>query len=401
MPLPWMERCIVIASMCRNLAKVHQCTTDVSQPIQVGQFPALEDLAMTKSPLLPGLLFCLCLFSLALPALPQTGRNSGDNGDDPVAKLQRAGWKIVQDGVLQRQARPQEIETFVFGAEGFTRKLRDLRSQLQFLRKEFEAKPTPELRRAIASHRKAIASTLEMIEKARAAEASGEPILPKTDCTVSFPYDAVATYKTDRQGTRAEASATFSSTPGCNFTGEVYAYAFAKATVGGAPTTATVTDGPRSGANVTAGADANRNGGSHCESYAYASVTSNNLNPSSYSKSQSNSICPSPAPLQAAVSSDRGDQVDVAGDLCLTITWTVNISGGTPGYSSSIYRDGVFVASGTTYESESFCGSDGGPASITIDAYVTDSSGHTASASHTTELFYGTNQCRGGRPYCG
>ena len=248
---------------------------------------------MTKSPLLPGLLFCLCLFSSAFPGLSQADR---DSGDDPVAKLQRAGWKIVQDGVLQRQTRSNEIETFVFGAEGFTWKLRDLRSQLTVLRREFQANPTPELRRALASHRRAIASTLEMIERARttdASDASGETILPK-DCTVSFAYDAVATYKTDRRGTRAEASASFSSTPVCSFTGEVYAYAFAKTTVGGAPTTATVTDGPRTGANVSAEADANRNGGSPCESYAFASVTSNNLNPSSYSKSRSNEICPVP-----------------------------------------------------------------------------------------------------------
>ncbi len=246
---------------------------------------------MSKSSLLPVLLlFCLCLFSVASPTLAQAGRESGG---DPIAKLQRAGWKIVQDGVLERQSRPGEIETFVFGAEGFTWKLRDLRNQLRFLRKEFEANPTPELRRALASHRKAIASTLEMIERARTAEASGETLLPK-DCTVSFAYDAVATYKTDRRGTRAEASASFHSTPGCSFSGEVYAYAFAKTTVGGAPTTATVTDGPRTGANVTADADANRNGGTPCESYAYASVTSSNLNPSSYSKSRSNELCPVP-----------------------------------------------------------------------------------------------------------
>ena len=60
----------------------------------------------------------------------------------------------------------------------------------------------------------------------------------------------------------------------------------------GAPTTATVTDGPRSGAIVSASADANRNGGAPCESYAYASVTSNSLSPSSYSKSKLSETCP-------------------------------------------------------------------------------------------------------------
>jgi hypothetical protein len=257
--------------------------------MSVGPF-ALEDLAMTKR-LLVGLLFCL---SFLVPALPTLALPYRDAGDDPLVKLERAGWQIVQDGVLQRQEKPGETETFVFGVEGFTWKLRDLRSQLAVLRREFKTSPTPELRRAIASHRKAIASTLEMLERARTAEAEGEPILPKTDCTLSFSYNADASYKTDRQGTWAEAVADFNASPSCNFSGEVYAYAFAKTTVGGAPTTATVTDGPRSGSVVNASADANRNGGTPCESYAFASVTSNNLNPSSYSVSKSNELCPVP-----------------------------------------------------------------------------------------------------------
>jgi hypothetical protein len=245
---------------------------------------------MTKR-LLVGLLFCLSLSIFALPTLAQPYR---DFGDDPLVKLQKAGWKIVQDGVLQRQPRTSVTETFVFGVQGFTWKLRDLRSQLTVLRREFKTSPTPELRRAIASHRKAIASTLQMLDRARFGEMIGAPILPKTDCTISFAYTANASYKTDRQGTWADASADFSVASGCGFSGEVYAYAFAKTTVGGAPTTATVTDGPRSGSTVNASADANRNGGAPCESYAFASVTSNNLNPTSYSVSQSNELCPEP-----------------------------------------------------------------------------------------------------------
>lgn len=345
---------------------------------------------MRKNSLLPTLLFCLCLLSLTFPAFPQTDR---DSGGDPIAKLQRAGWTIVQDGVLQRQPKPNQTETFVFGVKGFTWKLNDLRNQLQTLRKEFQANPTPELRRAIASHREAIASTLEMIEKARTAEASGEPILPKDDCTISFTYDAVATYKTTQQGTRAEAAATFNSTAGCNFSGEVYAYAYAKTTVGGAPTTSTVTDGPRSGANVTADADANRNGGSLCESYAYASVTSSNLNPSSYSKTQSNESCPaSPSPLQVSVTTDDEEYVDVTETQCATVTWTVDISGGAPGYVSQIYRDNVFVKTGTSY-SEEVC-SDDQIYSITIRADVTDAVNQTASDSQTTYFFYEFEACQ-------
>ncbi|HEV2844928.1 MAG TPA: hypothetical protein VG477_08790, partial [Thermoanaerobaculia bacterium] len=295
----------------------------------------------------------LVLFLSLIGTPPGLAQADRDSGSDPLVKLERAGWKILQDGVLRRESRTSEVETFVFGVEGFTWKLQDLRNQLQVLRKEFHFHPTPELRRAIASHRKAIASTMEMIERARIAEASGEAGLPKTGCTLSFNYDAVASYKTDRQGTRAEASADFNASPECNFSGEVYAYAFAKTTVSGAPTTATVTDGPRSGSNVSAAADANRNGGPTCESYAYSYVTSNNLNPSSYSKTRSNDLCPSPssAPPQVSVTSDNENYVEIWEDECIWINWTANITG-CSGYTSKIYRNGVLQGTGTSYSEE-------------------------------------------------
>ena len=78
----------------------------------------------------------------------------------------------------------------------------------------------------------------------------------------------------------------------------------------GAPSTAAVTDGPRSGSNVNASADANRNGGSPCESYAYASVTSDSLSPTSYSISQTNNQCAAPAMWVSWVSVNGNDAND-------------------------------------------------------------------------------------------
>lgn len=337
---------------------------------------------MSKKMFLALPVLCLSLISTP-PGLAQADR---DSGVDPLVKMEEAGWKIVQDGVLRRELKANETETFVFGVEGFTWKLRDLRSQLQVLRREFKAHPTPELRRAIASHRKAIASTAEMIERARTAEVSGEAGIPKNGCVLSFNYNADASYKTDRQGTWADASADFNAAPECNFSGEVYAYAFAKTTVNGAPTTATVTDGPRTGSNVSAAADANRNGGSACESYAYASVTSGNLNPSSYSKSKSNGICPVPTPLQVSVTSDNEDYVTIWEDECVWINWTANISGATSGYTSKIYRNDVLQGAGTSY-SEYVCYEYGGYGDfdITIRADVLYNN-QIYSGSHTTTI---------------
>jgi hypothetical protein len=341
---------------------------------------------MTKRPLLASLLLCLSLSAVSNPGLAQAGR---DAGDDPIAKMERAGWKIAGEGVLRREPRAGEVETFVFGAAGFTWKLQDLRKQLRFLRREFEAHPTPELRRAIASHRKVIASTLEMIARARTAEARGEAKESPYYCTfpsINFAYDADASSKAQLQGIWANASADFSVYPPCPFyegpeiSGEVYAYAFAQATVNGAPTTATVTDGPRSGSNVSASADATRNGSSPCESFAYASVTSTALNPSSYSREKASQSClvpsPSVAQLQATVSFNQTFRKDSG---CYFSTWTVNISGGTSPYNSKLYLNDQFVAHGTTY-TETVCGTF--PPQMTLRAEVVDRGGQSISVSY-------------------
>ena len=157
-----------------------------------------------KRSLLSGLWLCLFMYATVLSGLDQADPGLGK---DPLVKLQKEGWRIVQDGVLRRELKANEVETFVFGEAGFSWKLRDLQAQRQVLRREFQAHPTPELRRAIASHRKLIASTLQMIERARAADASGESTVLKIDCTPAFTYSANASYKTDRQGTWAEAAA--------------------------------------------------------------------------------------------------------------------------------------------------------------------------------------------------
>lgn len=336
---------------------------------------------MTRKRLLTSLLLCLALIGATHPAVAQ---------EDPLAKLQKEGWKIASEGVLQRHPAVGETETFVFGVKGFTWKLGELQRQLQTLRKEFQAHPTPELRRAITNHRKAIASTRKMIQRARAAEASGETVTLKAGCTLTVLYNADASYKTDRQGTWAAASADFNTPSGCSASGEVYAYAFAKTTVNGAPTTATVTDGPRTGANVSAAADANRNGGTPCESYAFASVTSNDLDPTSYSKSKTNESCAWPPPPHVSIASDHPDFITLEEYECVLITWTVTISGGTPGYTPKIYSNGVYQKTGTSYSEEVCYDYSHGSRyyDITIRADVTDSAAQSASASHETTIFF-------------
>jgi hypothetical protein len=355
----------------------------------------LEELTMTKRPLFAGLLIGLALLSFASPGLAQAERVPGG---DVLARMEQEGWTVIQEGVLQRQPEPGEVETFVFGVAGFTWKLRDLRSQLQVLRREYQARPTPELRRAIASHRRMIASTQERIERARAAEAGSKWDIWEGGCNLNYALDAEAAHKVNVQGTWAAAGADFNASASCAYGGEVYAYAFAQTTVNGGPTTATVTDGPRTGANVSASADAHRNGGPTCESYASSSVTSDTLELTSYSKSKTNTACPaasSPSTLQVSVTADYDGQAEVTiwEERCVTITWQVNVSGGTPFYTANIYRNGVFQRTGTSY-SEQFCFDQDYEAKyveyadVTISAQVTDSGGQSSSASNTKALHY-------------
>jgi hypothetical protein len=324
----------------------------------------------------------LALFGATNQVLAQAGAKSNE---DVLAQLQREGWKIVKDGVLQRELIPGEIESFVFGAAGFTWKIQDLQRQLRKLQAELQANPTPELGKAIASHRKAIANARKALMMAQSAEARGEEVdLSKESCVTNFSYDASAAQKSDVQGVRANASATFGTN--CEgSTGQVYAYAFAKATTSGGETTETVTDGPRSGANVSASAYASRNGGSPCESYGFGEVVSSSLNPSSLSKAVSNFNC---SQIPTTLTSSHPSTINLYGTDCVYVTWTTSFSGGTAPYSTVMYWNNSSLGSRTSYSSW-FCNAQSDSSqTVTIRSDVTDSASKTGSESHTTTLQY-------------
>ena len=301
---------------------------------------------MTKK-LFLSLALCLALFGVVSPTLAQTDQKSGE---DTLAQLQREGWKIVSDGLLQRELVPGEVESFAFGVPGFTWKVKDLQRQLQKLQAEFRANPTAELRKAIANHRKAIVNAKRALELARAAEALGEAAdLSKVSCAINFSYNATGGPKTDVQGVTTNASATFSGN--CGFTGQVYAYAFAKAWYNGAETTQTVTDGPRSGASVSATASASRNGGSPCETYSYGEMVSYSLSPATWSKTATSASCPIVSnPPVATINGPTYLGVTA----CTTYTWTASVSGGTSPFTYQWTWNGTAVGTGSSY-SRSYC----------------------------------------------
>jgi len=336
---------------------------------------------MLKKLLLVSLVLCLAFLGVTRPsAADQVDRQTFN---DPLSYLQAHGWKVVSDGVLQRERRAGEVETFVYGSSGFAWKLQDLQNQLATLRALFQAHPDADLRKAIVNHRQAIAKTQELLERAKAAEEKGvAPVVPKDTCTITYTYNADAGYFTSAQGTWASANASFSNN--CGLSGDVYAYATATATVNGAPTTMTVSDGTRSGANVSASAYAYVYGVPSCSSYAYASVSSNSLNPSSYSRSASNSSCPLPNPPTVSISGTSF--VSLQGYTCKTYTFTATVSGGVPGYSYQWYIDGYPDGTGSTY-SYTWCGDNFNSSyTDTVSVTVTDSASQTGSASHNVNV---------------
>ena len=335
-----------------------------------------------KKLFLASLMLCLSILGTTHPSLAQ-GAKARSN--DPIAQMLRQGWKIVQDGVLQRERGAHQVETFVFGSPGFAWKLQDLQNQLRNLRLAYLATPTPELRKTILSHRQEIASTQRMITLAQAAEAKGEALTEKVSCSINFGYSASASALTSSQGVTGTASANFSSN--CAFYGEVYAYSFSTATVNGASTTQTLTDGPRSGASVTASAFTSQTGLPSCQSYAYASMTSSNLSPSSYSISATNNSCPAtttPAPTVTI----NGPSYASAVDTCTTYTWTSSVSGGTAPFTYQWTWNGTSVSTGSSY-SRSVCpGLNYNDTFNTLVVTVTDSASpvRTGSASKSVEV---------------
>ncbi len=334
---------------------------------------------MLKKQLVATLLLFLSLVASAHLSVAQETKAASN---DPISQLLRQGWKIVQDGVLQRDRGANQVETFVFGTAGFTWKLQDLQSQLRNLRLAYQVNPTPELRKTILSHRQEIANTQKLIALSQAAEAVGEsPIDDKVSCSLSFTYDASAAALTSSQGVTASASASF--TGSCGFTGEVYAYSYSTAVVNGGSTTSTLTDGPRSGANVTASAYTSQTGGPSCQSYAYASMTSSNLSPSSYTISATNTNCPA-VPTNPVPTINGTTYIDAYS--CVTTTWTSSVTGGTSPYSYSWTWNGTVVSTTSSYSRQVCPGINYSDTFNTLGLAVTDSGSRTGSTSITVEV---------------
>lgn len=347
---------------------------------------------------LPAVLaLCLAIFG-AFPSLAEEAIHEKATSD-PLEQLFQEGWVLVSPGVLQRDLGPDKVETLGFGAEGLRFKLKQLREHLAYLQAEFKKKPSQDLRKGIQSQRARIARVLKALRTAQAYDglsSTTEADAAGIDCVIKYGAHVNAFYLTNAQGVNATSDSYFNSN--CAQVGEVESNSHGKARgTDGILYTQTKYDPPqgtiRSGVNVSAnGSITPVNGVSECYSYAYASVTSYDLN-ITYSQSVSNSLCPASTLVVPAPTSSVGNSISIYGYNCATVTWTANPSGGTTPYTYSWTQGTATTVLGTakTY-SRQFCGSNTTTtATFNARVTVTDSSlptKQTKAASHTLTINY-------------
>ena len=346
---------------------------------------------MRGKALLTAFVFCCA----TVGASHQASAASGNQ--DLLEQMQREGWTIVSPGVLKRNLGQGKVETLGFGADGLRFKIQQMTEHLSLLRQDYANHPTPNVRKAIRAYKTEIARLNEALETAKSIDESeglaalNDKASGGIDCTIKYGAHVNAFYLTgSSQGVGATTDSYFNSN--CGQTGEVYAHSYSKAT--GADNvirTATHTDpatGVRSGTNVTANTSDSVVGVRDCYSYSYATMTSYDIGVT-YSQSVNNYLCPAPVtPPSVSVTSNYGSSFYIYEYDCATVTWTATGSNGTTPYTYKWYNGSTYLGAGATY-SKTFCGSNVTTTqTYTITANLTDSGARTASASHTTTIYY-------------
>jgi hypothetical protein len=281
------------------------------------------------------------------------------------AKMKAEGWKEITMGVYERQRGPGKVEHLGYGREGFAWTLADLTRQHDELLKEYQSYPSADLYKVIDRLSLKIADAGRELRNAKSLSSVSAAVTgPACSICYSATADAYPLSGTSAPGVGAIADASFNSS--CGYSGDTYAYAYARATLGSTTTTHTVED-PHTGTSVTSHASATASGTS----------------------------CPAP-PLSASISGPTS--ATVVGYGSQTVTWSASVSGGTAPYSYSwtINSAGAGTVSSTsaTYYGSNFATSQ----AVSVALTVTDANSQTATASFSTTIYYTHTGPGGGDP---
>jgi len=300
--------------------------------------------------------------------------------DQLAASMKKEGWTEVSNGVFERRLGPNKVERLGYGREGLAWTIGELTRKIETLREEQESYPSAELTRTIENLREHLAKTkrdLGKLDSAPEGTFSSVTAAAASCSNICYSATADAYHLTNAAGVAAVANASFNSA--CGYSGETYAYSYARATQGTTTTTHTQSD-PDSGGSVTSSASSTVNGGSvtgiPCYSEASSYAQSNALG-ISYSTSDSNDSCPAPVtPMTVSISGPSW--LYFTSYDCNQYTWTATVSNGSAPYTYAWYEDGSYAGSGSSY-SRYVCYSE---YSFNLSVTATGSDARTGSDSH-------------------
>jgi hypothetical protein len=327
---------------------------------------------------------CLnCLILAGASRLFAAGVPSPTDGQELRAKMAAKGWKEISKDVYERQRGPQKFEHLGYGREGLVWMIGELKRELDQLVQEYQKYPSEDLAKAIDHLKVTIAKAERELGNTKRLSNLSEKGIVGESCSICFIATADAFPLTDGsgQGVGAIADAKFSSD--CGFSGDSYAFAYARATLNGTTTTVTQED-PDTGPSVESHAEAIVNGASDCASIARAYALSTDLG-FSYSTSDDNSVCSLPPPTISGSAT-----ASISGTSCQTLTWSATTNGGVSPFTYAWTIDGVAVGtSSSTSVSKDYCGDNTAHSqTANVALTVTDSTGQSASNAFTSTISY-------------
>ncbi|HEY9420251.1 MAG TPA: hypothetical protein VIW92_02465 [Thermoanaerobaculia bacterium] len=325
-------------------------------------------------------LFCLAMLIVGT----QVGTAQLLEPQEPqwLVEMYEQGWQKVQEGVLQRSVGGSQVETFTYGEAGLRWTVESLKQQVNSLQQFYNQHPSTELAQAIDHLQNQIGVANARLESGQVEEPSSEQM---ENCDISYGAHANAdSLGGGSQGVTASSNAYFHNN--CGFLGNTYALSQVQGAINTVFTIKTQEDPKSGGAWLDSATQLSLGASSQCYSRAYARAWSDGLN-ISYETLDENYVCPPPPPLPSVWISGTANVYTDYYYPCADVTWTANVSGGTPGYSINWYIGGAYQGSGTQLTKQ-YCYTN---ATVTATAQVTDAASQTAQASYTTNIHYTNN----------
>jgi hypothetical protein len=296
--------------------------------------------------------------------------------DQLKAKMQKDGWKEIAEGVFERKLGPNKVERLGHGREGLEWTVGELTRRLEFFQKEKELYPSEKLDKIIGDltwyRAKSRRALWDLDHEVEPEQGLSSLIEAAASCSsICYSATADAYHLTTTQGVGAVANASFNSA--CGYSGETYAYSYARATLGTTTTTHSQSD-PDYGTSITSSASSTVNGGSvtgiPCYSEASSYAVSNGLGISYSTSDVNDSYCP---PVACTVTITGTSSEYFSGYSCRSRTWSVSLSSGCPAATTYQWTyNGTAAGTASTYTRNVCAGNYNFNVGVAVNSAYTD-----------------------------